>query len=241
MSSELARAQPIAAAADGLDVEIAGAWLRLLPQGALYWPAERTLIVADLHLEKATAYARRRVFLPPYDSAATLSALATLCGEHAPKRVIALGDSFHDPEAPSRIAARDAAVISSLQQARDWIWIAGNHDPAPPEGLGGDAALALAIDGLTFRHEPVAGAGAGEIAGHLHPVGRVRVKGRTIRRRCFAADGARLIVPALGAFTGGLNVLDNAFSDLFAGSFHAWMLGENRLFPVRRRRLLPDA
>jgi uncharacterized protein len=228
------------AASEGLDIEVAGAWLRLLPQGALYWPDEETLIVADLHLEKASSFAARRVFLPPYDSAATLLVLAGLCGRHGPKRVIALGDSFHDGEAAGRLGADDAAAVASLQRGREWIWIAGNHDPAPPQGLGGDAAREIAIDGLTFRHAPLADAGVGEIAGHLHPVGRVRVKGRTIRRRCFASDGARLIVPALGALTGGLNVLDGAFSGLFADPFHAWMLGEDRLHPVRRRRLLPD-
>jgi DNA ligase-associated metallophosphoesterase len=239
VSIEPARAGTVAAR--GLDVEVAGAWLRLLPRGALHWPEERTLIVADLHLEKATAFAARQVFLPPYDSAATLSALAVLCDEHAPKRVIALGDSFHDGEGPGRLAARDLAVISALQRGRDWMWIAGNHDPAPPEGLGGDTALELAIDGLTFRHEPLAGAAEGEIAGHLHPVGRVRVKGRTMRRRCFATDGARLIVPAFGALTGGLNVLDEAFGGLFAGALHAFLLGDSRLYPIARRKLLPDA
>jgi hypothetical protein len=237
--TEPARAGTVAA--DGLDVEIAGAWLRLLPQGALYWPEERTLIVADLHLEKATAFAPRRLFLPPYDSAATLAALAALCGEIAPGRVIALGDSFHDGEAAGRLAPRDLAVISSLQRGRDWMWIAGNHDPAPPEGLGGDAALELAIDRLTFRHEPLAGAGAGEIAGHLHPVGRVRVKGRTMRRRCFATDGARLIVPAFGALAGGLNVLDDAFRELFPGALSAFLLGQGRVYPMGWRKLLPDA
>ncbi|MDP2619700.1 MAG: ligase-associated DNA damage response endonuclease PdeM [Hyphomicrobiales bacterium] len=237
--TEPARARRVAP--EGLDIEVAGVRLCLLPQGALYWPEERTLIVADLHLEKGSAFAAAGVFLPPYDSAATLLALTGLCGRHGPERVIALGDSFHDAEAPGRLAPRDAAAIASLQRGREWIWIAGNHDPAPPQGLGGEAARELAIDGLTFRHQPLSGAGAGEIAGHLHPVGRVRVKGRTIRRRCFAADGARLIVPAMGAFTGGLNVLDSAFCDLFTGPFHAWMLGEKRLYPVRRRRLLPDA
>ena len=243
MSTELARDEPAALpTTDGCEVEMAGACLRLLPQGALYWPAERTLIVADLHLEKASAFAaRRQVFLPPYDSAATLAALTGLCGNLAPGRVIALGDSFHDAAAPARLAARDAAVIASLQRGREWIWIAGNHDPAPPDGLGGEWASEVAIDGLTFRHEPVAGAGAGEIAGHLHPAARVRVKGRTIRRRCFTTDGNRLIVPAFGAFTGGLNVLDSAFAGLFAVSFRAWLLGEARLYPIARRKLLPDA
>lgn len=236
----MTRAQAAGVAADGLDVAVAGAGLCLLPQGALFWPEERTLIVADLHLEKGSAFAARRVFLPPYDSAATLAALAGLSADFAPKRVIALGDSFHDPEAPGRLTPGDAAAIASLQRGREWIWIAGNHDPSPPQGVGGDAAREIAIDGLTFRHEPLAGTANGEIAGHLHPVGRVRVKGRTIRRRCFATDGVRLIVPALGALAGGLNVLDEAFSDLFAGAFHAWMLGDNRLYPVRRRKLLPD-
>jgi len=226
----------------GLDVDISGVGLRLLPHGALYWREEETLIVADLHLEKASSFAaRHRVFLPPYDSAATLSALADLCRGLAPRRVIALGDSFHDSAAPRRLAAREAAVIASLQHGRQWIWIAGNHDPSPPDGVGGDHARELAIDGLTFRHEPMAGAAAGEIAGHLHPIGRVRIKGRTIRRRCFASDGTRMILPAFGALAGGLNVLDDAFNGLFAGGLSAFLLGEGRVYPIGRRKLLPDA
>src|SRR5439155_9421432 len=185
-----------------------------------------------LHLEKGSSYAARGVLLPPYDTAATLAKLSHVLARYAPRAVIALGDSFHDGEGARRIADTDRAVLRLLQRGRDWIWIAGNHDPEPAAGVGGMSAAALALGALTFRHQPDAAtpdadAAKGEVAGHLHPVARVSTRGRTISRRCFAADGARVVMPAFGAYAGGLNVRDRAFADVFGSlAFTAHMLGE---------------
>lgn len=219
-------------------ITIGGARLELCAEGALYWPDERTLIVADLHLEKASALAPRHL-LPPYDSAATLAALGALCRRLAPRRIIALGDSFHDESGHDRLPETSRRALAALQAGREWLWVAGNHDPAPPVGAGGDAVGEIRFDGLAFRHRPMAGE-SGEIAGHLHPAARVRVRGRAFRRKCFIGDGTRMILPAFGALTGSLNVLDPAFAGLFPGSYTAWMLGRSHLHAMPARRLLPD-
>jgi DNA ligase-associated metallophosphoesterase len=207
--------------------------------GALYWPEERVLVVADLHLEKGSSFATRGVLLPPYDTAATLERIAVLIARFTPHAVIALGDSFHDRKGPARIAAADRAALAGLQRGRDWIWVAGNHDPDPAEGVGGSFGGTLAIGALVFRHEPTGA--KGEIAGHLHPVARVAGHGRTVRRRCFASDGARLIMPAFGAFAGGLNVRDRAFAEVFGTfAFTAHLLGEGRLYAIAAARCAVD-
>jgi DNA ligase-associated metallophosphoesterase len=169
------------------------------PDGALYWPDEKLLIVADLHLEKGSAFAKRGVLLPPYDTASTLGRLARLVEHYAPRVLIALGDSFHDDHGPLRMSDLDRIKLKGLQRGRDWVWIAGNHDPALPKDIGGRFADALAIGALTFRHEPTEQVRDGEIAGHLHPVARVAQRGRAVSRRCFAGDGRRLTVHMLGA------------------------------------------
>lgn len=211
------------------------------PAGALYWPDEQLLLVADLHLEKGSAFAKRGVLLPPYDTATTLARLARLVERYAPSIVIALGDNFHDDHGPLRMSGGDHAALKALQQRRDWIWIAGNHDPNPSGGIGGRFADVLALGPLTFRHEPSEQASPGEIAGHLHPVARVAQRGRAVSRRCFASDGRRLIMPAFGAYAGGLNVRDRTIFELFGTlSFTAHMLGERRLFAISAERCLPD-
>jgi DNA ligase-associated metallophosphoesterase len=198
------------------------------PAGALYWPEQQLLVVADLHLEKGSSFARRGVLLPPYDSGATLHNLGKLLARHAPRRVVALGDSFHDRDGSGRMTARDRETLASLQRGRDWIWIAGNHDPKPPM-IGGTCAREFAVDGLVFRHEPTGE--AGEIAGHLHPCARVRWRGHVVVRRCFAADAQCVVMPAFGAYTGGLNILDRAFANIFAlRAFTAHLLGSGRLY-----------
>jgi DNA ligase-associated metallophosphoesterase len=211
-----------------------------LVEGALWWPGERTLVVADLHLEKGSSFARRGQLLPPYDTAATLRRLALVVARMAPARIIALGDSFHDRQGGERLCEADRVALQELTAATEWIWIAGNHDPEPPRDLGGWSTHELAIGPLTFRHEPRKGAEAGEIAGHLHPAARVVGRGRSIRRRCFAGDGRRLVMPAFGALAGGLNVLDAAFRPLFDGhAFHAWMLNDT-VHAIAGRRLVGD-
>ena len=223
------------------EISIADVPLVADPAGALFWPEEGLLIVADLHLEKGSSYAARGVLLPPYDTAATFARLAAVIARYAPRAVIALGDSFHDRAGPERIVETDRAMLRLLQRGRDWFWIAGNHDPEPVAGLGGTSAATLALGALTFRHQPTANAAEGEIAGHLHPVARVSGRGRTVSRRCFAGDGCRLVMPAFGAYAGGLNVRDRAFAEIFGSlAFTAHMLGEGRLYAVAARRCLSD-
>jgi uncharacterized protein len=209
--------------------------------GALYWREESALIVADLHLEKGSSFARRGQLLPPYDTTETLARLARLIAHYAPRTVIALGDNFHDGDGPARLSAQDRASLAALQRGRDWIWITGNHDPDPAEGIGGSFAATLALGALTFRHIPSHDAPEGEIAGHLHPVARVAQRGRAVSRRCFACDGRALVMPAFGAYTGGLNIRDRAFAAVFgARKFSAHLLGEDRLYAFAASRCLAD-
>ncbi|MEZ5839854.1 MAG: ligase-associated DNA damage response endonuclease PdeM, partial [Hyphomicrobiales bacterium] len=175
---------------------IAGAALLLDPAGAVWWADEDTLVVADLHLEKGSSLAGRGRLLPPYDTAATLAALAGLVRRYSPARVIALGDSFHDAEGPERLAAADRARLTEIMAGRDWLWIEGNHDGGAAAMLGGSCRDEAGIGSLTFRHAPSPEDAAGSVSGHLHPAAKVRVRGMTFRRRCFAADHERLVVPA---------------------------------------------
>ena len=208
-------------------------------RGALYWPEERVLVIADLHLEKGSSFARRGVLLPPYDTAESLARIAGVIARFAPRVVIALGDSFHDKKGSARIASADRSALVELQRGRDWIWIAGNHDPVPAAGIGGSFEAALAIGALVFRHEPTGA--KGEIAGHLHPVARVGGRDYMVSRRCFASDGTRLIMPAFGAFAGGLNVRHRAFADVFGtATFTAHLLGEGRLYSLAASRCAAD-
>src|SRR6188474_2652048 len=156
---------------------VAGVDLRADCAGALYWPEEGLLVVADLHLEKGSSFARRGMLLPPYDTTETLARLARLIARHAPRTVVALGDNFHDGGGPARLSAADRASLVALQRGRDWVWIAGNHDPEPAAGIGGTFAATLSIGALTFRHEPSREAPEGEISGHLHPVARIVQRG----------------------------------------------------------------
>ncbi len=198
------------------------------PAGALLWEEERLLIVSDLHLEKGSSFAMRGILLPPYDTAATLAQLAAVVARHNPRTVIALGDSFHDADAHERVSTPDRETIAAMQAGRDWIWIAGNHDPKPPVGLDGSVASEIAIGPITFRHEPTGA--PGEIAGHLHPKARVATRGRSIERRCIATDGVRAVMPSFGAYTGGLSIRDRAFAKIFdALAFSVHLLGDNRL------------
>ncbi len=222
-------------------IAIAGATLVADPAGALFWPEEKLLIVADLHLEKGSAFAARGVLLPPYDTTATLARLAVLIEHYAPQLVIALGDSFHDGGGPARLPDISRGSLTALQRGRDWLWIAGNHDPEPAENIGGRFAATLVLGPLSFRHEPSPKACDGEIVGHLHPMARVARRGRAVSRRCFAADGHRLIMPAFGAYTGGLNVRDRAIVSVFGAlSFTAHMLGAGRLYAMSAARCLAD-
>jgi DNA ligase-associated metallophosphoesterase len=220
---------------------IAGRALLADPSGALLAEDERVLLVADLHLEKGSAFARRGMFLPPYDTSATLARLAALVERYAPRRIVALGDSFHDRRAAARLAQRDRDSLAAMQRGRDWLWIAGNHDPEPPAGLEGDTATAWSFGPLLLRHEPGTGDAHGEIAGHLHPVAIVAGRSGTVRRRAFVSDGSRCVMPAFGAYAGGLNLHDAAFATLFPGKARtAHALGRDRVYAVPEHRCLPD-
>ncbi|MER2604631.1 MAG: ligase-associated DNA damage response endonuclease PdeM [Siculibacillus sp.] len=221
-----------------LKVSVAGADLVFTREAALWWPEEATLVVSDLHLEKGSAHAARGLFLPPYDTTATLRGVGALVHALAPRRVISLGDSFHDADGGARLPEPARETLRGLQAGRDWIWIAGNHDPVIDGDVGGDASLEVSIGTLTFRHEPRDGEAAGEVAGHLHPAARVRVRGRSIRKPAFITDGTRLVMPAFGAFTGGLDVKSAPFAPLFPnGRFHAYLCGEDRLYAFPSRAL----
>jgi len=203
--------------------------------GALFWEEQSLLVVSDLHLEKGSSFAARGVLLPPYDTVATLSRLASVIARHDPRMVIALGDSFHDRKAHERLSDADRDALTALQARRDWIWISGNHDPAIPSDFGGVVATEVAIGRIAFRHEPT---GAfGEIAGHLHPKARVPTRGRTMERRCFACDTERLVMPSFGAYTGGLSIRDIAFTKIFgAPAFMAHVLGDSRVHSIAASR-----
>jgi DNA ligase-associated metallophosphoesterase len=209
--------------------------------GALYWPEESLLVVADLHLEKGSSFARRGMLLPPYDTTETLARLAQLISCYAPRVVVALGDNFHDGDGPARLSDTNRASLSALQRGREWVWIAGNHDPEPAGGIGGTFAAFVSLGALTFRHHPSRNAPDGEIAGHLHPVARIAQRGRAVSRRCFATDGKALVMPAFGAYTGGLNIRDRAFAAVFgARAFTAHMLGDGKLYAFTASRCLSD-
>ena len=207
--------------------------------GALYLPDEDALLVADLHFEKGSSFARRGMMLPPYDTRETLAALKEAVFRFDPRMVVALGDSFHDVGGPDRLGEEERAVLAQVQSGRDWVWITGNHDHALPASIGGRVAAELALGALTLRHEPLAGAEA-EVAGHLHPVGKVVMRGRATRRRCFLTDGSRCIMPALGAYAGGLNACDAAFRPLFPNGFTAHLIGTERIFAIARAMLCRD-
>lgn len=206
--------------------------------GALYAPEFGALLVADLHLEKGTSLARRGVHLPPYDTRESLLQLKAAMEATRPQRLIFLGDSFHDGQARERIDASDLALLRSITATAETIWITGNHDPAPPEDVGGIIIEEMALGPVTLRHQPkLLRADEAEISGHLHPAAAIQARGHRIRCRCFIADRQRLIMPAFGSYTGALSVRSKAFEGLF-GDFHVWMIGDKAVhrFPAAQVR-----
>jgi DNA ligase-associated metallophosphoesterase len=223
-------------------LSLAGVALQADLHGALLWPEEATLVVADLHLEKGSSYAGRRrpQFLPPYDTRATIERLEHLLTIYQPRRVICLGDSVHDQGAADRIDATDSARIRAMTGSTDWIWIAGNHDPEPPAQWGGTVLSEVAIGALVLRHQAMGmdpEPGTGEIFGHFHPTAAIATRAARLSARCFASDGKRLLLPAFGAYAGGLNVLDPAIANLFDFAFTVMILGRKRLFAFSRAQL----
>lgn len=210
------------------------------PAGALWLEAWRALIVADLHLEKGSAYAARGQMLPPYDTGETLQRLEAEVVALAPRLLIFLGDTFHDRDAEARLAADDLQRLLALGAGRTLVWVLGNHDADGPRHLPGEAVADLSLGALTLVHQPAAGPAPAEVAGHLHPCARVRIAGASVRRRCFVTDGERLILPAFGAFAGGLNIRDPAFAGLLARRPLAAVLGAQRVHAVGWASLRSD-
>lgn len=200
--------------------------------GVLLWPAEEMLVVSDLHLEKGSHFAKRGYFLPPYDSLETLQRLIRICEASACKRVLILGDCFHDNAGYERMGTEEKNLFHTLHDY-DPIWIRGNHDAEfIPDNF--EVYDEYESQGLTFRHETKTDATA-EISGHFHPKLDVQHKGALISRRCFIEDGEKLILPAFGAYTGGLSVKDPVIRSRFAARPRAYVMGENRLFSVEKK------
>jgi DNA ligase-associated metallophosphoesterase len=210
-------------------IHLAGERLMLDPAGALLWPATGLLAVSDLHLEKGSSYARHGQLLPPWDTHATLDRLALLLRRYRPRIIIALGDSFHDADGSTRLPSGELSRLRSMTEAHRFIWVQGNHDPSPPQGLGGEWMEAFATDTLVFRHQATPGT-QGEISGHHHPKATIPARGGSVSRPCFVADGRRLMLPAFGAYTGGLDVRDPAIARLFPRGGRVFLLGRERLF-----------
>jgi DNA ligase-associated metallophosphoesterase len=210
----------------GQPIRIAGAALEARASGALWWAAERLLCVADLHLCRSERLARRGgALLPPYETAATLDRLAAEIDGLRPARVVCLGDSFDDCAAGAALAPADGTRLATLMAGRDWIWIAGNHDPAPL-ALDGSHHADLRVGPLTFRHAAAADAVAGEVSGHYHPKLRLELRHGAVSRPCFLYDTTRLILPAFGAYTGGLRADHPHFAALLAPGARAVLTGE---------------
>jgi DNA ligase-associated metallophosphoesterase len=212
--------------------------LMLDPAGAVFWPAKRVLVVADLHFEKSTAAASRGALLPPFDTKATLERLSRLVRLYRPAKVVALGDSFHDAGGPARLAKDDRARIEAIGREAPFIWIAGNHDAAP-NGLPGQSVSVHREGPFTFRHEaaPVLGPREIELSGHFHPKASIDARAKRVSRPCFVSDAQRLMLPAFGAYTGGLDVRDPAIARLFPRGLRVFLLGQDQLFSFALEQL----
>ena len=217
-----------------------GTAVRMRPSGALWIESRRWLVAGDLHLEKGSSYGARGQLLPPYDTRATLGKLTAEVAATEPQAVILLGDTFHDRRALERLDAEDRVRLEWLAHGQTLVWVTGNHDPEAPAGLPGVWADSVQADGLLLRHEPRAGEQPGEVAGHLHPCARVLGRSGAVRARAFLTDGSRMILPAFGAYAGGLNACDEAFGGLFAAPVLAGVLGRERVHAVGWGSLAPD-
>jgi DNA ligase-associated metallophosphoesterase len=215
-------------------LSFAGHELKALPEGALYWPARNAMLVADLHFEKASWFASKGQMLPPYDSLATLTALAELVDRTGAGEVWCLGDSFHDSAGCERLPPDARALLISLTSRLDWHWITGNHDSLLVDHCGGTILEEAEVDGLILRHEAEPGDPRPELSGHFHPKLRVSVRGRQVARRCFVATATKLILPAFGALTGGLDAHHPEIVRAVGRGAQALVALENRLlrFPL---------
>jgi hypothetical protein len=224
----------------GLTLSLANTRVTCRVAGALWLAAERALVVADLHMEKGSAYAARGQLLPPFDTPDTLGRLEAEAEALDPAMIVFLGDSFHDDGGEARLTSNDFARLTALGHGRTLVWVLGNHDSAGPRALPGEQVAGLDLGGLAFIHAPAAGAARGEVAGHLHPCARVAGPGRSVRRRCFVTDGERMVLPAFGAYAGGLNIRDPAFRPLFPRHPLAAVLGMGAVHAVSWAALRGD-
>ena len=200
--------------------------------GALFWPEKKTVIFSDLHLEKGSWFAKQNVLLPPYDTLDTLNRVEKVVNYFKPSRVISLGDSFHDDTWMERISKAQIAKILNLTNNYEWFWIQGNHDPCGVPSLGGINLNDYLDPPLTFRHEAKRETTDGEVSGHFHPKAKIKLNRKSFSDRCFISDEKRVILPAFGSFTGGLNVMDKAISSFFRDDFKVFLLGSKvRQFP----------
>ncbi len=218
-----------------VNISLRSAHLQALGSGALHWPERRVLVVSDLHLGKSERMARRGgAMLPPYETHDTLTRLDADIARCDPDAVISLGDSLDDDAARAGLTPDECAWLARLQRGRDWIWIAGNHDPAPSD-LGGRSAETLTLGPLTFRH--IATPATGEISGHYHPKARLAVRGTSVSRPCFLYDETHLIMPAYGTYTGGLDWCAPPLARLMGRRACAVLTGKHPCaVPVPRRR-----
>lgn len=224
----------------GVAMAVNGTEVILKTSGALHVTASDALLVADLHFEKGSAYAMRGQLLPPYDTRETLTRLEREVAACSPRLLVFLGDSFHDGAAEARLAPDDAARLAALASGRTLVWVVGNHDADGPRALPGEIIAEMTLQTLLLRHEPRPGVQPGEVAGHLHPAARIAGRGGRVRRRCFVTDGSRVVLPAFGAYAGGLNVKDPAFGPLFAGRPLAAALGTDKVHPIGWKSLVAD-
>ena len=205
-----------------------------LPQAALFWPSRRALLLADLHFEKASWFARLGQMLPPYDSAATLDAVEALVAATGAREVWCLGDSFHDSGGAARLPIDVRARIAALTQAVDWTWVTGNHDAGMDQGIGGRIMVEAQVDGLILRHEADPTESNPEVSGHFHPKLRLSLRGRNVSRRCFVRGQGKLVMPAFGALTGGLDAGHDAIRKAVGARAEALVPVADRLlrFPL---------
>ncbi len=214
-------------------IHLGGERLMLDPAGVLAWPARRLLVVADLHLEKGSAFAAGGRFLPPYDTRETLQRLGLALRRWRPARLVALGDSFHDPGGAARLDPGDAGLLRRMLEGIETVWVLGNHDPVPPAGLPGASVPEWAEGAAVFRHQARPGPVPGvEVSGHFHPKATMPTRCGGVTRPCFLADGRRVLLPAFGAYTGGLDVADPAVAGLFPRGARAFLLGRERLYSL---------
>jgi uncharacterized protein len=195
-----------------------GAQFQVAGDAALYWHAHRALIVADLHLEKASSYAIHGQMLPPYDSRATLELIAELAREYDVLAVICLGDNFHDVAGEARLHGEAAAQLQSMTQRFDWTWITGNHDPDVAALWGGTVVVERMLDGIMLRHQAEPGWRSAEISGHFHPKLRMTIRGRNVSRRAFVTSDTKIIMPAFGTLTGGMDASDPVITTAMGGA-----------------------